>query len=388
MDFNFDSISKTKDIINFQIWKIKSLVSIEKRAEKFISKLSGNKYVRITPSARYGIYLICSFLKQKNQKSNLIVSGFTCSVVASSALASGVSVKYCDVNADDLLLNKKLLISLVDENTSAIIVQHIFGRTDDIDYIKRYFPNILVIEDCAHSFGGKYNFEEKYTGFKGHVAIFSFDHTKPLTALGGGALATNIDEIKCYFNNEIDVLKRTHLIKEMWLLFIFLISFSLNTEPATFLKKILFGISVRIFRIKRTISNGELMGKFDEKSQSRLNFIRLAILLKQFSRLFEVRAARVRCFNFYNNFFFQYKPSISWALRYAIDSRNLKHNQVNSRFFNRWFSSPLHPVPFNNLHYFGYQLGMCPVAEELSKFIINLPTGPRVLFTHIKKDLN
>jgi len=38
-----------------------------------------------------------------------------------------------------------------------------------------------------------------------------------------------------------------------------------------------------------------------------------------------------------------------------------------------WFNSPLHPLQ-DNWQEFGYRQGTCPVAEELCKKVVNLPT--------------
>jgi perosamine synthetase len=43
-----------------------------------------------------------------------------------------------------------------------------------------------------------------------------------------------------------------------------------------------------------------------------------------------------------------------------------------------WFETPLHPVPLEVHHRFGYRLGQCPNAESAARETVNLPLHSRV----------
>ncbi len=49
-----------------------------------------------------------------------------------------------------------------------------------------------------------------------------------------------------------------------------------------------------------------------------------------------------------------------------------------------WFVSPLHPIE-KGLSPWGYQKGMCSIAESVSSRIINLPTHTKIDKRYIKK---
>jgi aminotransferase EvaB len=72
----------------------------------------------------------------------------------------------------------------------AVVVTHLYGLMVDINKIRNLCndANVLLIEDCAQSFGAKLNGQS--AGSWGNAATFSFYPTKNLGAIGdGGAIA-------------------------------------------------------------------------------------------------------------------------------------------------------------------------------------------------------
>lgn len=81
--------------------------------------------------------------------------------------------------------------AILTEKIGAIIVVHIGGYSAnmmDINYLAEKH-NIPVIEDCAHSFGAKYNF--KKVGDTNNICCWSFQAVKNLPVGDGGAISTN-----------------------------------------------------------------------------------------------------------------------------------------------------------------------------------------------------
>ncbi len=104
-------------------------------------------------------------------------------------LSSGKPVPVdVDINGqlDPFEVEKKIT-----KKTKVIIMVHLYGLAGDIESIlkiaKKY--NLVLIEDCAQSFGSK--FKGKHLGTFGDMGCFSFYPTKNLGALGdGGAIIT------------------------------------------------------------------------------------------------------------------------------------------------------------------------------------------------------
>ncbi len=77
-------------------------------------------------------------------------------------------------------------------NTKAILPVHLYGQCADMDafgfYLKRDYPNILIIEDAAQAFGATW--KGTPAGALGDAAAFSFYPTKNLSAMGDAGLVT------------------------------------------------------------------------------------------------------------------------------------------------------------------------------------------------------
>lgn len=123
------------------------------------------------------------------------------SFIATSEAVSrnGLKVKFVDCDEYYQMCSKSLKENLSD-NTSAIIVVHLYGHPSCMDEIvditKKY--NLKLLEDCAQAHGAKY--KNKKIGTFGDIATFSFYPGKNLGAYGdGGAIITNNDtlELKC-----------------------------------------------------------------------------------------------------------------------------------------------------------------------------------------------
>ena len=97
-------------------------------------------------------------------------------------------------NIDPAEIEKKIT-----DRTKAIIAVHIAGHPCEMDDIMRIAEehNLYVIEDCAQAHLAEY--KGKKVGGIGHIAIFSFQESKNMTAGEGGIITTNDPELaeKC-----------------------------------------------------------------------------------------------------------------------------------------------------------------------------------------------
>lgn len=77
----------------------------------------------------------------------------------------------------------------------ALIAVHIFGHPVELDSVIEICDrfNLALIEDAAESIGSLY--KGKQTGSFGKASVFSFNGNKTVTTGGGGAIASNDDEL-------------------------------------------------------------------------------------------------------------------------------------------------------------------------------------------------
>ena len=87
------------------------------------------------------------------------------------------------------------MAAAITPRTKAIIPVHFAGQPADMDAIMALAADrgILVLEDAAHAHGASYR--GRPAGSLGHIATFSFQSSKNLTAGEGGIITTNDDAL-------------------------------------------------------------------------------------------------------------------------------------------------------------------------------------------------
>jgi dTDP-3-amino-2,3,6-trideoxy-4-keto-D-glucose/dTDP-3-amino-3,4,6-trideoxy-alpha-D-glucose/dTDP-2,6-dideoxy-D-kanosamine transaminase len=111
---------------------------------------------------------------------------------STAALAAGLRVRYVDVDPVTHNLDPVAIEDVIDDDTFAIVVTHLYGRVADVDGVRKAIAgrDVRIVEDCAQSFGA--STATGRAGSLGDLATFSFYPTKTLGALGdGGAVATD-----------------------------------------------------------------------------------------------------------------------------------------------------------------------------------------------------
>jgi dTDP-4-amino-4,6-dideoxygalactose transaminase len=100
---------------------------------------------------------------------------------------------FVDIQPGSFNLDPDRIREAVTEKTRAILPVHLFGQAADMDEIMSLADEfgLLVIEDCAQSFGSRYR--DMTTGTLGCVGAFSFFPSKNLGCYGDGGMVTTDD---------------------------------------------------------------------------------------------------------------------------------------------------------------------------------------------------
>lgn len=122
----------------------------------------------------------------------VLTTALTCTATNWPIINEGLNLRWVDV--DPLTCNMCLdsLEKEINEKTRIITVVHWGGNPIDLDRLKnivtdakkKYGREIIVIEDCAHSFGSMY--KGKNIGFTGNYSTFSLQAIKHITSGDGG----------------------------------------------------------------------------------------------------------------------------------------------------------------------------------------------------------
>jgi dTDP-4-amino-4,6-dideoxygalactose transaminase len=122
----------------------------------------------------------------------VITTTFTFAATVEAIEYVGAQPVLVDIDANDYNIDANLLEDAITPKTRVIMPVHMFGLPADMRRIMEVAERhgVLVIEDCAQSFGAA--IDGQATGSFGHAGAFSFYPTKCMGCLGdGGLISTN-----------------------------------------------------------------------------------------------------------------------------------------------------------------------------------------------------
>jgi len=121
---------------------------------------------------------------------NVIVPGFSFFATSEVVYKLNAEPLYCDINIDDLTIDRNSFDDLLDRKIKSVIPVHLFGNSSNLEHIKKRSTelNFTIIEDVAQAFGSKY--KDRMLGSIGDTGCFSFYPTKNIGAFGDGGLVT------------------------------------------------------------------------------------------------------------------------------------------------------------------------------------------------------
>jgi perosamine synthetase len=349
MSIPFFSIDLSKqdifDLIKNIIFPLNKKKSAAK-VENILKKRFPGKNVILLPSARLGFYL--TLKKYFNEGDEVIFSAMSFPLYVKIANELKLKVKLIDVNEDDLNIDHNKLEKNITNQTKGVIITHLFGYPCEISKIKNLTKanNIILIEDCAQSFGSYSGGIE--TGNFGDVGIFSCSLVKIPTTLGGGILITSDNQL----NNFILDWKKNNLSKSLKKDFFLIIKNIIsvaNSFPFLYSilsSKILFFLNKFNPRTYRKIiysGMGLKNKKFDPIERNELNKYQLEFGFSQLENLEKMKMKRFENSTYLKNnlsglkniSFLNYKEDTEWNFQYFIIKIEKDYKEFNKKIFKK-----------------------------------------------------
>jgi len=318
---------------------ISSVGPFVKKFEKSFSNFCGTKYGIATANGTVALHLALESLGiTKNNE--VILPSFTMIAPANAIAYTGAKMRLVDSDAT-WNIDPQLIEKQITKKTKAVLIVHIYGHPVDmkpvLEIAKKH--NLYLIEDAAEAHGAEY--KGKKVGNFGDVSCFSFYANKIITTGEGGMVLTNNKKI---------------------------------AENAQSLRNLAFD-KERKFKHERVGYN------------YRLSNLQAAVGLAQFERIDQFIKRRRRNARIYNEIFsktdkIQTPPEEKWAKNvywmYSILAENQKSRdkimQKIKKFGieTRVMFLPMHKQKAFKNYKFNSRF---PVAEQLSKTGLNLPSG-------------
>lgn len=164
------------------------------RFEKAFAEKMGQKHAIAFPYGRTGIVMLLEALGLKGKE--VICPAYTCVVVPHAIVTSGNEPVFVDSQEYDFNMDLGLVEEAITEKTGAIIATSIFGypvNLDKLDMIKKEYPHIHIIQDCAHSFAAEW--KGRPVQKEGVAAVFGLNISKLMTSIFGGMITTDDGEL-------------------------------------------------------------------------------------------------------------------------------------------------------------------------------------------------
>ena len=116
----------------------------------------------------------------------------------------GYSPVYCDIDLETYSFDEACLEKIKNDldkgwgdkhrqryNIDIVWITHLMGSPSNIERIKKYFPNAMILEDCCESHGAKASNATQKIGTLGKGSTFSFYFGHHMTTVEGGMVSTD-----------------------------------------------------------------------------------------------------------------------------------------------------------------------------------------------------
>jgi len=168
--------------------------TMNSRLERAFAARFGVKYA-ITHNSGTSTMHSCLAAAGVGPGDEVIVPALTVISTAMVVIHQNAVPVFADVDPLTFNMDPKDVERRITPRTKAIIPVHLYGLPCDMDPIMALAKkhNLAVIEDCAQCFLGQY--KGRLAGTIGHMASFSFEHTKHMTTGDGGIVITNDEKL-------------------------------------------------------------------------------------------------------------------------------------------------------------------------------------------------
>ena len=309
--------------------------------ETKFAEYCGVKYGTAVTSGTTALHLSLKALGV-NKGDEVIIPTLTFIATANAVTYCNAKPVFVDSHPDYWCINPEKIEEKITKKTKAIIPVHLYGHPCDMDAIADIAEDngLSIVEDAAEAHGAEY--KGRKTGSLGDVSCFSFYGNKIITTGEGGMCTTNDEELA-----EKMKLLRDHAM----------------SEEKTYWHEMV-GFNYRMTNLQAAIGVAQLK--------------KLDSFIKKKRKIAE----------WYNKYLqnsikhpeMPWAKCVYWMYSILIENRDrVIHRLEKSGIESRPFFYPMHVLPpyRNNERY--------PVAEELSKRGINLPSSPNLRMGDIKK---
>ena len=336
--------------------------------------------------ARSAMYEIFKAL-EIDSGDEIVFQAFTCIAAVNPAVWLGARPVYVDIDKDQLFPSAKKIIEAVNFKTKAIVIQYTFGFHPEIQKIAKFAADegITLIEDCTHVIPDLES--QTQIGRFGDAAIFSYGRDKVVSGVDGGVAVVRDSTLSRKISDsyrKLDKSDHTFVRKELF-----------HTLMWWFLKKLsYFGqgwkaahlLAKKVGWVSFATTPDEKQGKKPSHIPEKLSNELADLALLQLDDIEELNSHRREIARIYDKHLHDSDIVMKWTsdwdlapVRYPvkIEVEDMQHfmKSMESKgiYLGDWYRHPISPLTANPLSV-AYIEDSCPNAQELGRYIVNLPT--------------
>ena len=154
------------------------------------------RHVFMTSTGRAGLTVMLRAMRRlRPERTDVVVPGYTCYSVPASIVKAGLRPRFVDIVPETLDYTPGALAAIDHRQTLAIIATNLYGLPNDLPALERlaHEQGAFLIDDAAQAMGATVG--GRWSGTWGDAGLFSFDKGKNVSAIDGGAIVTQADDL-------------------------------------------------------------------------------------------------------------------------------------------------------------------------------------------------
>ena len=320
--------------------------TIDRFEEKFADAV-GSPYAAAVSSGTAGLHLLC-IAAGVAPGDEFVTSPYSFVASANCAIYEGATPVFADVDRRTLNLDPAAVEAAITDRTRAVIAVDIYGYPCELDELRALCDarGVVLIEDACEALGARY--KGRLIGSQGPSAVFAFYPNKQVTTGEGGMVTTHSEE-------------QWRLVKSL--------RNQGRADSGGWLEHARLGFNYRLDDVRAAIGIGQLE-KLDEILALRRD------AAKRYQELLTgVEGLELPCEDDvdHERSWFVYVVTLpSGTDRESVIAHLDAHGVQTARYL-----PCIHLQPYMQQR-FGFRVGLCPVAEELSARTLALPFHARL----------
>jgi perosamine synthetase len=317
------------------------------RFEQEFADAVGAPYAAAVSSGTAGLHLLC-ITAGVGPGDEVVTSPYSFVASANCAIYEGATPVFADVDRRTLNLDPATVEAAITDRTRAVVAVDIYGYPCELDELRALCEKrgVVLIEDACEALGALY--KGRLLGSQGPPAVFAFYPNKQITTGEGGMVTTHSEE---EYRLLLSLRNQGRADSGGWL------------EHAR------LGFNYRLDDVRAAIGLGQLE-KLDEILASR------ATVAARYSELLgEIPGLELPCADDadHERSWFVFVVTLPAGTdREAVIARLDAHGVSTARYL-----PCIHLQPYMQQR-FGFRVGLCPVAEEMSSRTLALPFHARL----------